>query len=489
MVFTAINFLLVGSVLLFVSIIVSKAGSKFGVPTLLLSLIVGMLFGSDGLGIQFSDVKNAQFLGMLSLSIILFSGGMDTKLSEVKPVVKQGIALSTIGVILMTFITGLFIYLLTKNGKFAFTGSMSLCLLLAATMSSTDSASVFSILRTQNIGLRKHLRPMLELESGSNDPMAYMLTIALIQICQSSDVSILGIAIRLVIQFVVGTALGYILGRVAVWIINKVNLQNASLYPIILLSIGLFTFSITELARGNGYLAAYIAGIVIGNRPIVKKRECAKFLDGLTWLCQIMMFVTLGLLVNPHELIDVAFIASLIAIFMIFVARPISVLVTLLPFKKPDYKARGFASWVGLRGAAPIIFATYPVVADITEANLIFNIVFFITILSLLIQGTTIPAMAKLFDMTRKVPKEGNDFGIELPEEIDSRLWDIKVSEEMLIHGNQLKDMNLPKGILVIMIKRDNDYIVPNGTLEILSGDTLLLIAQSDAKEDHILQQ
>jgi len=330
---------------------------------------------------------------------------------------------------------------------------------------------------------------MLELESGSNDPMAYMLTIALIQICQSSDVSILGIAIRLVIQFVVGTALGYILGRVAVWIINKVNLQNASLYPIILLSIGLFTFSITELARGNGYLAAYIAGIVIGNRPIVKKRECAKFLDGLTWLCQIMMFVTLGLLVNPHELIDVAFIASLIAIFMIFVARPISVLVTLLPFKKPDYKARGFASWVGLRGAAPIIFATYPVVADITEANLIFNIVFFITILSLLIQGTTIPAMAKLFDMTRKVPKEGNDFGIELPEEIDSRLWDIKVSEEMLIHGNQLKDMNLPKGILVIMIKRDNDYIVPNGTLEILSGDTLLLIAQSDAKEDHILQQ
>lgn len=488
MYFTAGNILLIGSLILFVGILVSKAGSKFGVPALLLFLFVGMLFGSDGIGIQFSDVKQAQFIGMFSLSIILFSGGMDTHYSEIKPVMWQGVILSTLGVLLMTLITGLFIYLITKNGAFAFSGSFFLCLLLAATMSSTDSASVFSILRTQKIGLRKHLKPMLELESGSNDPMAYMLTIVLIQICQTSNVNGWSLTFNFIIQFIIGAALGYVFGRIAVWIINKIKLSNVSLYPIILLSLVFFTFSITELARGNGYLAVYLAGIVVGNRPLVKKRESAKFLDGMSWLCQIVMFITLGLLVNPHELLDVALVSTLIGLFMIFIGRPLSVMLSLLPFKKPDYKARGFASWVGLRGAAPIIFATYPVVAHVPGAHAIFNIVFFITILSLIIQGTTIPTVAKLFDMVRKVPKEGNDFGVELPEEIDSRLWDITVTEQMIETGNQLKDMNVPSGVLVIMIKRGENYLVPNGTLELLPKDKLLVIAQSDSDKEHMLQ-
>ncbi|MDD2594653.1 MAG: potassium/proton antiporter [Bacteroidales bacterium] len=489
MYFTAGNILLVGSILLFVSIIVSKVSGRFGVPMLLLFLVVGMLFGSDGLGIQFSNVKQAQFIGMVALSIILFSGGMDTQFSEIKPVLKQGIALSTLGVILMTFITGIFIYLITKSGKFAFTGSLALCLLLSATMSSTDSASVFNILRTQKIGLRKHLRPLLELESGSNDPMAYMLTILLIQVCQTSDYNIWSILLNFVIQFAVGTLLGYLFGRLAVWVINKINLSNVSLYPIILLSVVFFTFSMTELARGNGYLAVYLAGIIVGNKPLVKKRECAKFIDGLAWLCQIVMFLTLGLLVNPLELWDIALLASLIGLFMIFVARPLSVFISLIPFKKPAFIPRVFASWVGLRGAVPIIFATYPVVANVPGAHVIFNIVFFITILSLLLQGTTITWVAKLLGMTRVLPKDGNDFGIELPEEIDSRLWDLTITQDMLVNGNQLKDMNVPSGVLVIMIKRGGDYLVPNGTLEIKPDDLLLLIAQSDSVQDHMLQK
>ena len=214
-----------------------------------------------------------------------------------------------------------------------------------------------------------------------------------------------------------------------------------------------------------------------------------KFMDGITWLCQAIVFLTLGLLVEPRSLIEVALPATLIGLFMIFFARPLTVMITLLPFKQPTFKPKVFVSWVGLRGAVPIIFATYPVVAEVPGADVIFNIVFFITILSLLIQGTTITWVAKLLGVATDLPKEGNLFGVELPEEIDSKLWDVTVTEELLANGNQLKDMNLPQGVLVIMIKRGDTYLVPNGTLEILSGDHLLLISQSDAEEEHALQQ
>ena len=226
----------------------------------------------------------------------------------------------------------------------------------------------------------------------------------------------------------------------------------------------------------------------MGNTPFVRKRECMRFMDGITWLCQAVVFLTLGLLVEPHQSIKVALPATLIGLFMIFFARPLTVMITLLPFKKPTFKPKLFASWVGLRGAVPIIFATYPVVAGVEGSDVIFNVVFFITILSLLIQGTTITWIAKLLNVATELPKEGNLFGIELPEEIDSKLWDIIVTEELLTGGNQLKDMNIPQGVLVIMIKRGDAYLVPNGTLELLPDDHLLLISQSDADQEHALQ-
>ena len=484
MLFTAENILLVGSILLFVSIIVGKTGYRFGVPALLLFLVVGMLFGSDGLGLQFHNAKEAQFIGMVALSIILFSGGMDTKFTEIKPILSPGIVLSTFGVLLTALFTGLFIWWLSGMSWTNIPLPLITSLLLASTMSSTDSASVFAILRSQKMNLKHNLRPMLELESGSNDPMAYMLTVVLIQLIQSSGMGASQIAFSFVIQFVVGAAAGYLLGKLAILMLNRLNIDNQSLYPILLLSFVFFTFSITDLMKGNGYLAVYIAGMMVGNNKIMHRKEIYTFMDGLTWLFQIIMFLCLGLLVNPHEMLEVAVVALLIGVFMIVIGRPLSVFLCLLPFgKRINMKSKMFVSWVGLRGAVPIIFATYPVVAGVPGADVIFNIVFFITILSLVIQGTTVSKAARIMGLSTPMEKTGNDFGVELPEDIDSDLRDVTVTREMLdAKGDTLKDMNLPQGTLVMIVKRDNEYLIPNGTLKLHVGDKLLLISEK-AKE------
>lgn len=476
---TAENILLVGSVLIFTSILISKTGYRFGIPTLLLFLLVGMAFGSDGLGIQFNSASDAQFIGMMALSIILFSGGMDTRYSDIKPVLKQGILLSTVGVLVTTLLTGLFIYFLSNHTQANIELTLLVSLLLAATMSSTDSASVFSLLRSQRMNLKYNLRPMLELESGSNDPMAYMLTIVLIQVIGSgSNFDIVIILKDLFLQFLFGGVLGYAFGKFSVWLINKIELSNSSLYPILLLSIIFITFTLTDLVKGNGYLAVYIAGMIVGNARLAYRKETNTFMNGLTWLFQIIMFLTLGLLVNPHEMIDIAVTALLIGIFMILIARPVSVFLCLLPFKGISNKARIFISWVGLRGAVPIIFATYPVIAQIPGSNQLFNTVFFITLLSLIIQGMTISEMARWLKLDLPEEKEGNEFGVELPEEIDTHLNDITLTEDMLTVGNRLADMNIPKGTLVMLIKRGNEFIIPNGQIELHAGDKLLVMSE-----------
>ena len=480
MVFTAENILLIGAILIFCSILISKTGYRFGIPTLLLFLLVGMGFGSDGLGLQFDSASDAQFIGMMALSIILFTGGMDTKLHDIRPVLAQGILLSTVGVLVTTLLTGGFIYFLSSSTSADIALPLLTSLLLAATMSSTDSASVFNLLRSQKMNLKENLRPMLELESGSNDPMAYMLTIALIQVVASgSDLSIGGVAKDLLVQFFFGGVIGFAFGKFSVWLINKIELSNASLYPILLLSLVFITFTTTDLLKGNGYLAVYIAGVVVGNARLVFRKEVNTFMNGLTWLFQIVMFLSLGLLVNPHEMLDVAWIAVLIALFMILVARPVSVFLCLLPFRGMSHRARWFVSWVGLRGAVPIIFATYPVVAGIPGSQQIFNVVFFITLLSLIIQGMTISAGARMLHLDLPQEKEGNEFGVELPEEIDSQLMDQTLTADMLKNGNRLADMDIPKGTLVMLVKRGNEFIIPNGQVELYEGDKLLFISEN----------
>ncbi len=478
MTFSAGNFLLIGSMLLFVSILAGKTGYRFGVPALLLFLIVGMLFGSDGLGIQFSNFKIAQFIGMVALSIILFSGGMDTRESDIKPIAWEGIILSTLGVLLTAVFTGLFAYLFPslKQG-FGFIG----CLLLASVMSSTDSASVFSILRARNLHIQGNVRALLELESGSNDPMAYMLTIMLISFVKLSNLSIDIILWTLVIQFVLGIVFGYILGRLAVVIMNRINLDYSSLYSVLLLSFALFIFSATDFLHGNGYLAVYIAGLVVGNNKVAYKKSVTVFFDGIAWLCQIIMFLALGLLVNPSELIVFAPVSIAIALFMTFISRPLTVFLCLWPFKKITKQAKLFISWVGLRGAVPIIFATYPYVDGVPFAKAIFNIVFFITIISLVLQGTTVPLFARVFNVLDTDYKH-KDFAVYVPEDI-AITSEIKVTPELLKHGMTIRQLGLEDNALPIMLKRRGKYIIARGTTELQEGDKILLIAQ---KEDDL---
>lgn len=484
MIFTTENILLIGSILLFVSLIVGKTGYRFGVPALLLFLIVGMLFGSDGLGIQFNNPQQAQFIGMIALSIILFSGGMDTKMTEIRPVLGEGVVLATAGVFITALVTGGFIYWISGMTGQHIALTLVEALLLASVMSSTDSASVFSILRSKKLHLKYNLRPMLELESGSNDPMAYMLTIVLIQFIQSAGMGVGAIAASFIIQFIVGAAAGYVLGKLAIRMLNKLNIDNQALYPILLLAFVFFTFSITDLLKGNGYLAVYIAGIMVGNNKIMHRKDIYTFMDGLTWLFQIIMFLCLGLLVNPHEMLEVAAVALLIGVFMIVIGRPLSVFLCLLPFRKITMKSRLFVSWVGLRGAVPIIFATYPVVAGVEGSNIIFNIVFFITIVSLVVQGTTVSFVARLLNLSKPLEKTGNDFGVELPEEIDTDLRDMTITQEMLEEADTLKDMNLPKGTLVMIVKRGDEFLIPNGTLKLHVNDKLLLISEKSKEEE-----
>lgn len=479
MFFSAENILLVGSALIFLSILISKTGYKFGIPTLLLFLVLGMIFGSDGVGLQFNSASDAQFIGMMALSIILFTGGMDTKFTEIRPVLTQGVLLSTVGVLATTLLTGIFIYYISEWEKTNITLPFLSSLLLAATMSSTDSASVFNLLRSQNMNLKHNLRPMLELESGSNDPMAYMLTIVLIQVVTSGQMEWTSILRDLGVQFFFGGIIGFTMGKFSVWIINKIKLANSSLYPILLLSMVFFTFTITDLVKGNGYLAVYITGIIVGNARLASRKEINTFMNGLTWLFQIVMFLALGLLVNPLEMVDIAVVALLIGVFMIVVARPVSVFLCLLPFRRLPFKARLFVSWVGLRGAVPIIFATYPVVANVEGSSHIFNIVFFITLLSLIVQGMTISGAARMLHLDLPIEKEGNSFGVELPEEIDSHLKDLTLTREMLAKGNRLADMDIPQGTLVMMVKRGNEFIIPNGQIELHEGDTLLFISEN----------
>lgn len=476
------HYLLLAAIVVLGGILAGKVGYKFGIPGLLLFLFAGIICGNSGLGMSISSPKLAQLIGVIALSIILFSGGMDTKIKEIKPVIKEGVILSTLGVILTTLFTGGFVYFCSIYHIAPIEISLPVALLLAALMSSTDSASVFAILRSQNMYLKENLKPALELESGSNDPMAYMLTLALIQFISEGNANPWLIGGNLVIQFVVGIIAGYIIGRIAVNLLNRVNIDNDTLYPIILLCFVFAIYSITSLMKGNGYLAVYIAGITVGNSRLVHKKSIATFFDGITWLVQIILFILLGMLVYPPELLKVAGFGLIVALFMIFFGRPLSVLISLLPLRKLSFRGRIYLSWVGLRGAVPIIFATYPILMDVPGAQILFNIVFFITIVSLLVQGSTVGYVAKLLKLSVPAPPVGNLFGVEIPEETGTKMEERKVNKKMLSSGDRLMDIDLDDKELVILIKRNNSYRVPKGPMHLKVGDILLIVSETDKK-------
>jgi cell volume regulation protein A len=471
--------LLALSALFFLSVFAGKASSKYGVPALLLFLGVGMLAGSDGIGVQFDNIHTAQTVGTVALCIILFSGGMDTKLGEIKPVILQGVLLSTFGVLITAILTGVLAWwVLGKTYESAGVGLMT-SLLLAAIMSSTDSASVFSILRSKGLNLKQNLRPMLELESGSNDPMAYLLVLTLVDIVSMGTVPNYWIIIgKLIMQLAIGAGLGFALGKFAVFVINRIKIGNDSLYPILVLTFCIFIFSSTYFLQGNGYLAVYIAGLVIGNSKFVHKRSSINFFDGLAWLFQLVMFLMLGLLVNPHELLPIALPALIISLLMIFIARPLSVFLCLLPFRKTTLKAKTYVSWVGLRGAVPIIFAIIPLAEGLPHARLIFNIVFFCTLVSLLVQGTSLPIVARWLNLAEKSKNVSKlrDFDIDVSNDIKTVLAEVELTAKTVENGNRLMDIKLPENSLAVMVKREEKYFVPTGKTALEEKDKLLIM-------------
>lgn len=476
--------LLVGSVLMLAGIMAGKVGTRFGVPALLLFLITGMIFGSAGLGIQYNDAGHTQFIGMIALTVILFFGGLETKFAEIRPILGPGITLSTLGVLLTTVCFGGFLYGLDQLGLAPVHFTFPIALLLAATMSSTDSASVFALLRSKNMHLKEGLRPILELESGSNDPMAYMLTIALIQYVTggNEDGSMWSILVTFLLQFSVGGLLGYAMGWLTVKLLNKANIGNEALYPILLLCAVFLTFSATTLLQGNGYLAVYIMGVLVGNRKVVHKKSIVTFFDGLTWLLQIALFIILGLFVDAHSLLPIAGFALLAGLFMIFVARPLAVHLCLVFFPSISMRGRWFLSWVGLRGAVPIIFATYPLMSQVEGAETLFNIVFFITLLSLLIQGSTMPAVARLLKLDEEAKNEVSLFGVEIPQHTGTKMVEREVTQEMLSSGRRLMEIDLREEELVILVRRGDNYMVPKGKLVLEVGDVLLIVFEQQAQ-------
>jgi potassium/hydrogen antiporter len=484
MALSAENILLLGSMLLFLSIIASKTSFKLGIPTLVLFLVVGMLAGSDGPGgIYFNDPKMAQFLGVVALTFILFSGGLETNWDGIKPILWQGLSLSTLGVFLTALSVGLF-------SSYVLNYTLYEGLLLGAIVSSTDAAAVFSILRSKRIGLKGNLRPTLEFESGSNDPMAYFLTVSLIYLISEPDASLISLLPRFFKGMILGAICGYAFGKMMIWVINHIKLDIDGLYPVLILALVFFSFSFTDFIGGNGFLSVYMAAIILGNSNFLHKKSLIRFYDGQAWLMQIVMFLTLGLLVYPSQIVPVIGSGVLISAFLIFIARPVAVFISLAFFRELNFRKKLFISWVGLRGAVPVIFATYPLIAGIPAANNIFNLVFFISVSSVLLQGTTLLTVARWLHVSvpeklkRKFPLD-----FELNENFNSELMELDISEASYAVGKPVMELNLPKSALIVLIHRDGKYITANGATTIQPKDHLLIMADSKKTVNKVIER
>jgi len=466
------NILLIGSLLLLVSIIAGKTSYKFGVPTLILFLAIGMIAGSDGLGIYFDDPKIAQFIGIVSLNFILFSGGLDTDWESTKPILWQGVSLSSLGVLLTAVTLGIFVWTITDFTIYE-------GLLLGAIVSSTDAAAVFSILRSNRLALKSKLRPTLELESGSNDPMAYVLTIAFLGLVVNQEKSFVSVIPLFLQQMIIGALAGYFFGKVSTYIINKIKLDFEGLYPVLVIALMFITFSVTDFIGGNGFLAIYLCAVYLGNQDFIHKKSVLKVFDGLAWLMQIVLFLTLGLLVYPTQIVPVIGIGILISLFLILIVRPFSVFVSLIPFRM-RLRRRMYISWIGLRGAVPIVFATYPLIAGIEKANMIFNIVFFISVTSVLIQGTTLSVIAKWLHVAlpeRVKPKSSVE--LFLSDRAKTVMAEIEIPDDGFAVGKEIVELHFPKTSSIAVINRNGKFITPSGSTVIEANDVLIVIADN----------
>jgi len=465
---------LVISVLIIISIFVTKLSDNLGIPSLVLFMIVGMLAGSDGLGkISFEDVGIARSVGIFSLVLILFAGSLSIKWRDMKQVLNYSISLSTVGVFITTILTGLFVH-------FVFGFDWRYGLLLGAMVSSTDAAAVFSVLRAKDIRLKPSVRSTLEVESCSNDPLAVFLTILFIELIQIPDLSVMSIIWDLFTDFSLGLILGLAFGWLMLFVINKINLPYDELYPILAIVFSLLIYSAVTLIGGSGFLAVFIASAYLGNHEFVQKKSLTRFFESLAQMGEILMFLTLGLLVFPTQLAGIIVPGLIISLVLIFLFRPVGVFISLI-ISKFSFKDKLFISWVGLRGAVPIVLATFPLTAGVTEANTLFNLVFFIVLSSVLIQGWSIPLAAKIFkvfDTSKESPKIGMEIKSSL--KTNKELIDFIVPHNSGIVDKSLAELSLPEETLITFVSREDEYFVPNGLTKLKEGDTLLVLSDKD---------
>lgn len=467
-----INPFLVTGLLFFMSLVAGSLSEKIKVPALILFLGIGMFAGVDGPGgLNFSDANAANSVGTFALAFILFSGGFQTKWSDIKPIVTQGIVLSTLGVLLTAVVMAIpiaFLPMFTYKDAF----------LLGAIVSSTDAAAVFSILRTQKVGLRGSLRPLLEFESGSNDPMAVFLTITAMTWLTSPDVPVDELAVNFVAQMAAGGAMGYIMGRFSCWAIQRLQISNEALYPVWGISIVMATFGLTETVYGNGYLAVYICGIVMGGGDFLYKYTLQRFHEGFAWLMQIIMFLVLGLLVTPSEVINwhVMSMGLLISFCLMFVARPAAVFIGTI-LSRFNWREKLFVSWTGLRGAVPIILATYPLTQGHPQAKYMFNVIFFVVLTSVMIQGKTLAWFARILGIDAPV-REAKTWTLNFditPASGTDETREVDLPDDAAVIGRAVKELKFPDGVTILLINRGDKYMIPKGGTVLERDDTLLL--------------
>lgn len=460
-----VNVMIICGLVLLMCITSTKILYRFGVPILLVFIVFGMLFGPDGLvGIEFNDYQLASKISTVALIFIMFYGGFGTNWEMARPVAIQSVFLSTLGVIFTAGLTGLFCF-------FVFKTTLLEGLLIGSIVGSTDAASVFAILRSQKLNLRGSIASMLEIESGSNDPCAYMLTVIILGLMSGNGYS--NILPMVLNQVIVGVVISVVLAKLSVFLLRHAKFEIEGFYPIFITAIAVLSYSLSEYFSGNGYLSVYITGIIIGNSKIPHKKSIFQFFDGISWIMQIMLFFLLGLIAFPSKIPSVMIKGISISIFMIFVARPVAIFSILYWFKVP-LKEKVFISWVGIRGAASIVFAIFAGTYGVTINNDIFHIIFFIALFSVAVQGTIIPRMAKrldLIDNEESVLRTFNDY----KEDKSTRLIEFTIDEHNAIANKTIMDANIPEDILVVMIKRDGDVFVPNGSTEILPKDILVL--------------